>query len=248
MKKTSFLLATVALVCAMTTSCSKEENNQSGKDQFYATMENSKISLTGTGVTTWNAGDQIKVFGYDETDYNMPSFYELVDGAGTSNGVFECIPDPYDPLYYVPLDHGPYVAFYPGNYSVEFITQVGGYHGESIVTDVHMPDGWYYTSQPMPMFARSNTRQLTFSHMLSFLKLHIQSDITRRLGYIRVTADKSISGLLPVVYDADGNPYITPYDGGHEDAININPNRSLEICKPAFLMTVIRKSSSYIAV
>ena len=26
------------------------------------------------------------------------------------------------------------------------------------------------------------------------------------------------------------------------------PNRSLEICKPAFLMTVIRKSSSYIAV
>ena len=32
------------------------------------------------------------------------------------------------------------------------------------------------------------------------------------------------------------------------DYFALNPNRSLEICKPAFLMTVIRKSSSYIAV
>lgn len=214
MKKISFLLATVALVCAMTTSCSKEENNQSVKDQFYAAVDNSKISLTGTGITNWNAGDKIMVFGYDAWEYNLSSCYKLVNGSGTSTGVFEHTLDLDDPEMGGPwptLVHGPYWAFYPFS-AVEFITRYGEYDGESIVTSVSLSSSQRYDGLRLPLFARSETRQLTFNHMLSILKLHIQSDDITNLRHIIVTADKGICGRLPVVYDANENPYIAATD------------------------------------
>ena len=219
----------MALVCAMTTSCSKEENNQSVKDQFYAAVDNSKISLTGTGRTNWGENDVIKVLGYAEDDYSTESIYKLVNGSGTYSGVFEHTPDLDGPGWDGPwptLVHGPYMAFYPYG-RVEFFTEIGGTQGESILTDVYFSSQQYYTGEGLPMFARSDTRQLTFSHMMSILKLHIQAD-NILLAYILVSApDKNISGMLPVAYDADGNPYITPYEDGYPSDFSVEVGQSI---------------------
>lgn len=73
--------------------------------------------------------------------------------------------------------------------------------------------------------------------------------IVSHQNYVRitpVTGPEAVTGAvsLPSTVQYDGHTYIVSQVGANA----FNPNRSLEICKPAFLMTVIRKSSSYIAV
>ena len=104
------LLAAVAVLAAFMSSCEMfgEEGLVGGKMRLKAYTETHTRTTLGEDLSVlWSEGDQIVVMGADiSAEDGMVGAYDLVSGAGTTEGVFEGELNREYPAYY---------AFYPSN-------------------------------------------------------------------------------------------------------------------------------------
>ena len=91
MKKiiTSAIIAAFALLfssCEKGTIEAETEVTRGRVVEISASMPETKVSVATTGKVTWSEGDQIAAFNTAGTKFE----FDLVDGAGTTSGLFRC--------------------------------------------------------------------------------------------------------------------------------------------------------------
>lgn len=190
------LLAAIAVLAMFMTSCEMfGEGGQLGGDKkarFTAYTETPDRTTMGDNYTVvWSEGDQIVMFGTNP-EYQLTSLgaYTLVEGAGTTTGVFEGELDQEYPLY---------AAFYPLNR----FEQGANYDGKMMVTLPHndaifAERGFVDNANPMAAIGTKDGG-LQFRNLCGILEIQLKGSGTINSIKVEVgTDDPYISGYFVV--------------------------------------------------
>ena len=205
MKKTSILLAAAALLALGTTSCNKEENNNTNLvASFSATCEGygDKTALDADGTTMkWVANDSVRITGQGAS---MGYLYKVIQG-GNSTADFA--------FYRSSVNEPDLVATYKAGYPYEFWS--------NDLSTITLPATQHYVEGGMdnfPMYAESDTRSLAFKNVCGLVKINLtKPDVN--VTSITVTTNTQVRGNFTVSYN-DGQPTLT-YVGGGATAVTL---------------------------
>lgn len=183
------LLTILAVVAVLVTSCQQfSEGNAllKGKSRFVAyTEESSRTTMGDNYSVVWSKTDEIVMVGVTGTERSYLGTYALVEGAGTTKGVFEGEPN---------QGFANYCAFYP--VSMYNSVQASGnieitLPEDRVVTERNFVDG------ANPMVAYGTTSDgLQFRNIFGILELKIKG-----------------AGAISHIYISDISGYYSPLSG-----------------------------------
>jgi len=187
MRKTCILLYFTILYIALCTSCGKEPDRHSPlqRHDFDATTTDyvkGRAKTTLSDFTTlWKVGDRFTVIGSDD----IPHSCHATQGD-TATAIFN-----YDTVPASAVSC-PYTAIYPSSVYAS-------------ASRIILPPSYTSATGALteaPMYAFSQTRELTFHNLCGLACITITGQEYKNLYYVIINADKNINGI----FDLENNP------------------------------------------
>lgn len=221
----SFRVAALSLVAMTIASCSNEEMPEAAAPQGtvikagFEQPANTRTAVKGDGSLVWKSGDAIKLYSYEDTNYNNPITFTTTDDDA-ANANFSSAET---------VKGTPYLAAYPAASC--------GFGTDSELNMNWITTGRITASEASngPMIAKisdGDYKTLEFKHVAGLLKLTI-NNLPEEMTALKVTADQKIVGTGKVVYTGE-NPVLTLSSGNTALTVtNItNANKTLYIPIP----------------
>jgi hypothetical protein len=220
MKKTFRILSVMALAgLVVFGSCKKNESNNNSTNEngtlsagIVQPNDGAKTSITiegDEGIIKWTAGDQILV-----SDASHSGTFTLIEGEGTSSGVFRCPKFPVEELEN-------FTAAYPASAATVSGTQVTfNIPAEQTLTNI--ADGFGNGANPMVAYAATSDDQLEFKSVFGGVGIKLQAQVPARITKLVLTDNNNLLCGQFTVADASADIPQATYVSGGGNSITLN--------------------------
>lgn len=200
-------------------SCKKNESNNNSTNEngtlsagIVQPNDGAKTSITiegDEGIIKWTAGDQILV-----SDASHSGTFTLIEGEGTSSGVFRLPKFPVEELEN-------FTAAYPASAATVSGTQVTfNIPAEQTLTNI--ADGFGNGANPMVAYAATSDDQLEFKSVFGGVGIKLQAQVPTRITKLVLTDNNnSLCGQFTVADASADIPRATCSGGGNSITLNL---------------------------